>query len=170
MNKINFARRTKKQKQWSNKTSLFFVLSIFSVVVFLQARQWRTLKKLKKENSDQGNFVAKLTDIKQKKMKLEQKQTELTKRLNKLDRIQNNPHTYFSLFTKINDLLKGTGQLDTLDLFEKKINLAVQCPDIKQATKFMHNLLALPSVKNLKLISILPKENQFLVKIDGKLS
>jgi len=170
MKKINFAPGRKKKKQWTNKATLFFVIGIIGAVVFLQVRQWATLKRVKKEKTEQEHLLAKITDISEKKIKLEQEQEQLTKRLNKLDRIQNTPHPYFSLFSQINKLLKGAGQLDTLNLSKKNINLAVQCPDIKQATRFMHNLLALPSVQDIKLVSILPKENQFLVKMDGKLS
>lgn len=168
MKKINFV--PQRQKQWSKKTSLVFVLSILCAVVFLQVRQWKTLNMISHEKENKAEFVANITNLSEKKTKLLEKKKELDNRLTKLQRFQESPHHYFSLFNKINKMLKGTGQLNTLNLFQNKINLAVQCPDIKQATHFMHHLLELPSVADLKLVSILPKENQFLFEMDGTLS
>jgi len=171
MDKINFVSAAPRKKtQWSSKASLLFVLSITGIVIFLQIRQWNTLKIVKQKKSQHDQALMQQQIIKKNNDQLAGEKTELEKRLRKLKQAQGSANPYFNLFAAITQQLQTVGTLHALQLLKKKIQLTIKSPDIKRATQFMQTIRALPSVSSLNLVSIYPQENKLLFAMDGKLS
>ena len=171
MNKINFANVTKKTNtNWSSKLAVGLIITVFSIITFLQIKQWNRLHRIKKEKSFHTQKISTLNSVLEEKMELEKKETLIRKKLNKINKAQNNPHIYFETFNAINNALLNRGSLESLNMFRKQINLTVCCLNIKEATRFMQGMIELPYVSSLQLVSIYPKANLLSFKMSGKLA
>ena len=171
MNKINFAeRKTIEQSGWSSRMSALLVIAILFLVGFLHVRQRNILMAVKFENQQASKRVAKLHDMLEEKRGLKEQSEQLKNKIKKITKLKNNPQTYFGLFASINEMLNEGGALEALHIAHKKIELTITYPDIKKANQFMKTMTDLPSVSQLKLVSIHPKSEQLQFKIIGKLS
>ena len=171
MKKINFANIAKKSKvKLSSKITIGFVLLTLSLVTFLQINQWNKLKSIEEEKSFHTKKVNKLSSVVEEKNELEKEETFLKNKLEKIERVQNNPHTHFEIFNTINTALQHTGSLESLNLLQKKLEITILCQDIKEATRFMKTMIELPSISSLQIVSIHPKAHQLCFKLLGNLT
>jgi len=171
MDKINFANKKNQYKAvWSPKVSLTLFLIVFIIMLIMQIRQWTTVRTLKKKRTHIEKELAPLEKTLQEKKELIEQKNEIKKRLEKIQKIQSNPHVQLNLFSKINELLGSMGSLEFLHIDRKKIDLTICCPDVKKANQMMQSITELPSISFLDLISIRPHSGQLLFNMSGKLS
>jgi len=173
MNKINFVKTNFTGSKRSARPivlSVVLLVATTTVISYVQIKQWKTLARVKEQREFHAKHVASFDKELEENNRLNKEHEQLSKKLSKINRVQNNPHRYFSLFASINEALGTSSRLESLNLFRKKLELSISCPDIKQATRFMQNITELPSITSLNLISIQPGAQGFVFKITGVLS
>lgn len=142
---------------WRASSLLLLIASILALSI-VTVQKYVHLKSLRKEIKQRSIRVAMFDSVMKQKQDLKQKDDFLNNQLTFINTTRQNTHNYATLLQNVRKTLKKWAHLESLSLDTKKIGLCVDCTQTSHAMGIVTALAQLPSLGQLQMRSLQPKQ------------
>lgn len=158
MNNLNFInpvppRKEREVRVWFSSTLVLFC-AIIVAVSSLHFVQLRMLKKITLEKKSLLNKVQDFDAALEAQHKLKQEEEALTKRLHDISEQTNNPKNPVEYLTTIAQACAREVEIQSLKIENEGLEIAAQCTNQQEATRFIEKLADSSYFKDLTLTSL----------------